>query len=247
MSAPDFSKLLDHPDNEAIVSKLVTGEPVKDVAEWLKIKYDRPEQSHLRLPTTLLKQFLDSNLDLYSTMRVDLDQVKSGTINRKVAASLKNNKTYQERLAEVAGNEIDIKNTLQNIVNIIQVRVEQVFDKMQQNPENMKPDYVLIKWFEVLLNSTEKLDKIVNNRPDTIIQHNINVQTMEQHTAVVQDAIRETLAEMDPDAAFSFIEKINQKMAGLKAPEQQAVLSQEKRLQEAQLLTSIVTDKIEDI
>jgi len=245
MSAPDFSKLLSHPDSEEIIAKLTTGTSVKDITDWLKIKYGKEEQSHLRLPSTLLKQFLDSNLDLYSTMRMDLAKIKSGTIDRQISPALKNNKTYQERMIEIADEEVNINKTLSDLIKIIKIRSEQVFDKIQENPSNTKQDYALIKWLELLKSVTTDLDKIVNNRPDQVIQHNVTVQTIEQHTAIFQEAVRETLAEMDPDVAFLFIERMNVKMAALKPPEAEVVLSQEKRLKEAQLL-GMAVNKLED-
>ena len=35
----DFSKVLDHPDQDEIISKLMAGVTPKDINEWLKLKY----------------------------------------------------------------------------------------------------------------------------------------------------------------------------------------------------------------
>ena len=243
MAPPDFSRILEHPDCDDIISKLLTGVPAKDITDWLKLKYDKPEQGHLRLPSTLLKTFADSNIDLYNSMKTDLEKVKNGgAIEKKIAASLKNNKTYAERLNEVAEKEIDVIQTMTDTVHLIKTRIEQVFDKVQQNPESFKPDYALIKWFDTLLRAVEQYDKIVNNRPDQVIQHNVNVQMIEQNTVIFQNAIREILEEMDPEQAFVFMDKLSRKMAMLKPPEPEVVLSQDKRLKEAQLLAMKAED-----
>lgn len=235
----NFDKLIEHPKANDIISKLVSGIRPKDVADWLRLEYPDKNQAHLRLGSSYLKDFLDQNLDLYATLKKDIGAVKSGEPDKKISASLKNNKTYQERLVEMADHEIDVKKLMHNTGILIQTRLEQYYDKMQENPTNTKPDYGLIKYFELLLNYVDRYDKIINQSPDQIIQHNVTVQVMDQYVAVMQDTIRETLAEIDPDAAFLFMEKFNEKLPKLQLPEVQPTktISINDRLLEAQVLT----------
>jgi hypothetical protein len=229
----DYSKLLDHPDKDDIISKLLNGASPKEVSEWLKLKYDSKEQSHLRLPAKLLKDFIDENIDINNVIQQDIVNIKQ---EKQVSLSLKNNKTYQERLVEAADQEIDLRKMLKNLSVMITARMEQVFDKIQQNPENMKPDYALIKWCEMMLNFSEKYDKIVNHSPDKVVQHNITMQTIDNYTVIFQEAIKDVLTEMDPEFAFLFIEKLNEKLARIQAPKNE-VFSPEKRLKEINTLS----------
>jgi len=242
----DFSKLLQHPDKDEIVSKLVTGVKPKDIGDWLKLKYPNKDQSHLRISAGLLKNFIDNNLDLYGTLKNDIAGVKSGqqVPVKEIAESLKNNKTYKERLNDLADNEIDIKKVMVEAVYFIRQRIEQVWDKMQENPQNMKPDYALIKWFDTLLVAAERYEKIVNESPDLVIQHDVNLKLIEQHTAVLQEAVRATMAEIDPGMASLFLEKWNERAPELKEPETKK-LSQEKRLEEAQILSTKINKEEE--
>jgi hypothetical protein len=233
----DFSKILAHPDKDEIISKLVNGVKTKDVSDWLKLKYPNNDQAHLKLSSKMLKEFVDNNLDLYNTLKNDVADVKAGNKqDKKIAESLLNNKTYKERLNQLADDDIDIKRIMNEVIFLIRERIEQYFDKVQENPGNLKPDYGLIKWFEVLLNATEKFDKIVNKAPDQVIQHNITMQAMDQHTAIFQDVIREVLAELDSEAAFLFMDKIREKLEKLSPPEAEKPFTQEKRLAEAKIL-----------
>lgn len=237
----DFSRIIEHPLSEEIVDKLVHGVKPKDVSDWLKLKFPEKDQSHLRLPAKLLKDFADSSLDLYETLRQDIHKAKTDeNMERKVTSALRNNKTYQERMVEIADEEIDIKKIVQEVAFMIRERAIQVFDKIQENPSNTKPDHVLIKWFEVLLNSLEKVDKIVHNSPDQIIQHNVTVQVMDQYMDVLQGAVRETLEELDSETAFIFMDKLNQKMDNLELPEElkpKKSLSQTERKKQTEILT----------
>lgn len=236
----DFSKILSHPDKDEIISKLVTGIKPRDVSDWLKLKYSDKEQGHLRISSKILQDFVENNLDLYNVIQNDISGVKQN--KKEISDSLKNNKTYQERIVEIADKELDIKRLLVETGHIIRQRVEQVFDKIQENPQNFKPDYTLIKWLETLLNFTDRYQKIVNEAPDTVVQHNINIQLVEQHTIMLQDVIRETMAEVDSNMAFMFLEKLNSKMALLKPPQTEP-LSQDKKLLEAQIISTKINDE----
>jgi hypothetical protein len=238
--AADYSKILQHPNSEEIVSKLMTGVDPKDICDWLKLKYDLPEQSHLKLSPSLLKSFYsDGSIDMYNTLKKDLAIVKNSTsnlANKNQSDSLKNNKTYKQKLEELASVELDAVSSLKNLVQIAQVRLEQMFDIVQSNPQNTKPDYVLLKYIEAIGNLIEKYHKAqmpsettINN---TVINNTLNVQYMEDNLAYIQEAIRETCEELDPDIAFLFMDKLSSKMKMLKEPKPEEVVPVHKMLQQ---------------
>ncbi len=236
----DYSKLLNHPEKDEIISKLMTGISSKQVADWLKLKYPNKDQGHLRISSNSLKEFTDNNLDLYSQLRNDIEGAASGQAPaRAIAESLRNNKTYQERLNELADNEIDIKQIIKETVMMVRARAIQVFDKIQNNPENTKPDYTLIKWFETLINASEKYDKIVNESPDVVVEHKVTMEIVENRLAIFQEAVRETALELDPEIAFLFMDKLSKKLGSLQEPTEQA-MGQEKRLAEAKILSTTI-------
>lgn len=238
---PDFSVITDHPDYQEIVSKIVIGVSTKDISNWLKVKYPDAEQKHLQLSQKILQDFSDKHVDLEATLRRDVLAIKANeTTDLKIANSLLNNKTYRERITQLADEKIDIKRKLQEMVIIGMERMEQVFDRIQENPTNMKQDYVLLKWFEQMVNLYEKVDKIVNNAPDQVIQHNITIQTVEQHTAVLQEAVRKTLLHMDPEMASLFIDLLNKELSMLKAPQPEEPMTLQKSLVEAEVIQGML-------
>lgn len=243
----DFALIVDHPDYEEIVTKIVSGVNVKDISQWLKVKYNDKEQRHLQLSATLLQDFVNKHVDLESQLRNDILAKKTGNLgltDHKIANSLQNNKTYQERVLELASEEIDLKKLVAELVLTCKARMEQVFDRIQENPSNQKGDYVLIKYFETLFIAVEKFNKIVNDAPDQVIQHNITIQAIEQHTAIFQEAIRETLALIDAESALLFIEILTDKMRAMKAPIQ-VVAPVEERTAEAKLLRESIVPMLE--
>ncbi len=234
----DFSLIVEHPKYQEIITKLLSGISPKEISNWLKLLYAKKEEAHLRLSIKILKSFAESEYcNLENQLIKDLTTVESGgKIDKKLAASLMNNKTYQERLAEVADKEIDIKQMLVGLIKVCQDRAEQVFDKIQDNPGSFKGDYVFIKYMEQLFNSVEKFDKLVNRSPDQIIQHNLSIQTIDNYTQILQESIRDTLAEMSPELAGVFLDKLYSRMKDLNLPAPIISPTTDEKLKEVSIL-----------
>lgn len=238
----DFSLITDHPDFKDIIDKIMVGESPKDICNWLKVKYPDKDQKHLQISAKSLQDFIDKHDNVVSLVKRDIAMVKVGD-EQKVSASLLSNKTYRERILELAkkdiDKELDIKKTVAELVLICRDRMEQVFDKIQENPTNTKADYVLLKYFETLFLALEKFDKI-SNGPEQVIHQNFTIQILEQHSATIVDTIRETLAEVDPDVSLLFMEKLSLNLGKLREVAAQASVNQDEQLAEAKLLLETV-------
>lgn len=237
----DFSIIASHPDCQEIISKLMSGSSSKAVAQWLKLKYPKTEQSHLRITQKLLKEFSNSPLtDLYQQVKRDSHALSSGG---NISAALANNKPYRERLLETAGKEVDIVNLMTNLVTMCYQRMEQVFDVIQQNPVAFKGDNYLLRYLTELSSAAERLEKVRLGSGDQLIQQNITVEAVAEHSAILQETVREVLAEIDPDTAMLFMERLNNKLSRLNPPKP---MTQNERLKEAQILEAkIITDEDE--
>ena len=243
----DFSLITDHPLSKDILSKLLSGSTPKEVAQWLKIKYTTKEQAHLRLTQKLLKEFNNSQYtNVYDQFKNDLVQVssKDKKDNKSLSASLLNNKTYRERLQDIADKEFNILRVLDNLTVITHDRLEQVFDRIQESPESFDGDSTLRNYITMMFEITEKLEKIRLSAPETMMQQNTTMQAVEEYMAIYQEAIRETLAEIDPDTAMLFMDKLYNKLNELRPP---TPLTQEERIQEATVLHERVVGVEEDL
>lgn len=242
----DFSIILDHPDKDSIISKLMTGVDPKDIYQWLKLKYTDKSQKHLLISIKLLQDFSKSQYtNFFTQFSDDLTLIKEDKLDKKISESLFNNKTYRERLNEYAEKKINIEEVYMNAIHIMTDRIIQVFDKIQENPGGTKNDYALIKWFEVLQNAVEKYDKHKNVAPDQIIQNNYTIQYIDQTNAIFAEAFRETLAEMDPEASLQLMEKFSEKLRKLKKPMEEKPVSIDSQLEEVQVLKQFIVGKEE--
>lgn len=238
----DFSLIAEHPDCQEIISKLMTGSTPKAVYQWLKLKYAKPEQSHLRITQKLLKDFSQSPLtDLYGQMQKDRSALVS---HGKISEALANNKTYRERITETVGKEIDILNLIQNLVTAAYQRMEQVFDVIQENPKSFKGDNYLLRYLTELTTAAERLERLKLGSGDLLVQQNVTKEALEESTVLLQETVREVLAEIDPDMAMLFIERLNERAQRLKMSKP---MTQEQRYKEANILEARIVKDDEPI
>jgi hypothetical protein len=216
MATTDFKKLLEHPEKQSIISKLVGGESAKNISTYLKDTYPKPDQAHLRLPATMLQEFLDTYADHHGYVKKVLQNDVDSKLDKRIAESLLNNKEWKQRLEEARDKQIDFKERLSNLLVIIEARTEQLFDLIQSNPESTKTDYVFTKYLEILMQVIEKGDKLFNDKPDVRIEHTYTVQMVEQHTVVIQEVIRRVLERIgSPELAYKFMDMMREEMLKL--------------------------------
>ncbi len=233
----DFSIILNHPDSEEIISKLLSGSSSKEIYQWIKLKYPGKDQSHLRLTQKILKEFSNSPYtDMYSQVKKDVHLAKG---NKQISASLANNKVYNERIQEIAGQEIDMWNMVSNLVAICYQRVEQVFDTIQENPRNFKGDNYLLRYLAEITAAAEKLEKMRLESSGAIINHNVTMQAVEDYVALFQDIIRDILAEIDAETSMLVMERFHNKLNQMKPPTMQ---TQEERLKDVQVLEAKIVN-----
>ncbi len=216
--ASEFNKLLQHPECEKIVNKLGSGDTPKEISAYLKHKYSKPDENHLRLSASLLEDFQKSYGSASDFMEKIIRDEKSGALDKDIAQSLLNNKTWKERLATVIDEKVNVEKKLIDQLHMMDQRQEQIFDKIQENPGNTKLDYMLTKYFELNMALIEKIDKIVNKSPDQRIEHTYTVQMVEQQSVALQEAIKKVIGRLEPEMASLFMEMLAQEMAKLKAP-----------------------------
>lgn len=235
----DFLK---HPDLQEIISKYLVGVDTSDIYDWLKVKYSEIDKQGLIISKKTLQLFKDEYLDIYAQARDDLLNIKQlqNNPNTELQEHIQNNPLYFAKLNEHIEKEIDIKSIVRRLVINIQTRAAQVFDKIQEDPDNVKMDKTLIEWFNTLTNILEKYDNILNGPvPDVNIQNNINIQVLDKHMEAISNVIREILSKLDYDTSLLFIELFNEQMKKIKETNSITVIPVEERLLEAQKLEDL--------
>lgn len=249
---PTYKKILEHPDKDEVISKLVIGISSTDIHDWLKAKYTNVSEAKFVLSEKIIKSFQDNYLDFYNDVMQDKANMKqaitTGTQDQ-LELAVKSNPAYKDAILKVANNEIDIDRIMANMAINIEARVAQIYDIVQDNPLdiNTKVERVLIEYVDALGNLLDKYHKWREARtPDQIIQHNVTLQVVDQHISVFHDVIKEVLSQMDLETSMYFLEVFNEKMSKLKQPTPETGPSQEMKLAEAKLLNETINKKINE-
>lgn len=231
----NLEKILNHPELKKIITKLSLGESPHNVSKYLKIKFGEKDEAHLRLTASALSDFKDEHLNQHRTLQQIVEDERKGKLDHRISESLLNTKAWRERIAKYTDGEIDFKQKILEVLSKLEIRAEQVFDKVQENPGNFKGDYVLLKYFEQIFMAIEKADKLINDKPDQLIQHNVTVQMVEDHSVAFQEAIRDLLKELDPDISSRFMELLSSKLNNLEAVDTVPIVhSAEERIAEVE-------------
>lgn len=208
----DFSKIIDHPEKTSIISKLVSGDSPKLVSNYLKDKYPKPDEGHLRIPAVHLQEFLEKYADHNVYVKKIVQRDNDSKLDKKIAESLLDTAPWKERVLNGINQEVKYIDKLDNLLTILETRAEQLFDLIQSDPENTRTDYVFSKYIEILMLAIEKADKIRNDKPDIKIEHTYTMQMVEHQSLAFQEAIRRVLNRLGPEYSSIFLDTLNEEM-----------------------------------
>lgn len=251
MNKNALKKILEHPDKDEIIAKLVLDYSGKDIHDWLANKYTNVSEAKFVIAEKSIKTFKDNYLDVYNMIQEDIIKTKQAvatSTEQQLELTIKNNPTYRGKMLELAGKELDIREMVRNLCYAIETRLGQVFDEIQEDPRNInsRVDRVLIEYGELLGGLLEKYYKFTESPADQVIQHNVTVQMVDQHISVFHEAIREVLSQMDLESSMLFMELISEKMAKLKAPTPDQAPNTDMKLAEAKLLNETINKKLNE-
>ena len=251
MNKNALKKILDHPDKDEIIAKLVLDVSAKDIHDWLAAKYTNVSEAKFVIAEKSIKTFKENYLDVYNMIQEDILKTKQAlatSTEAQLELAIKNNPTYKGKMLELAGKEIDLREMARNLCIAIETRLGQVFDEIQEDPRNIntRVDRVLIEYGELFGAMLEKYYKFTESPADISIQHNVTLQVVDQHISVFHDVIREVLSQMDLESSMLFMELFNEKMAKLKPPSPADAPNTDVKLAEAKLLNETINKKLNE-
>lgn len=243
-------KILEHPDKEELLSKLLLQIDPKDIAEWLDAKYQTVGEKKFVLGEKALKTFRDDYLDIYNLVQEDLALTKASSSDpsMEMSETIQNLPAYKEILVKTANQELDIRTSLKVLANAIETRMSQVFDQIQEDPTmiNTRVDNLLINYAELFGNLLEKYYKFTETTEVAQVNNNITVQVFDKHMVVFYEIIREAIAELNLENSMKFMEIISSKLENVKMSEKDALAPAPIRLAEAQVLNEQIMQRLDE-
>src|SRR5271170_7301184 len=99
MNKTALKKILEHPDKDEVISKLVLGAPTKDIHDWLASKYTAISELKFVISEKSIKSFQDNYLDVYNMIQEDMIKTKQSLVStnpeQDLQLSVQNNSTYK--------------------------------------------------------------------------------------------------------------------------------------------------------
>ena len=249
---PSYKKILEHPDKDEIISKLVIGQPPADIHDWLKVKYTNVGEKKFVLSENTLKSFQSTYLDFYNDILQDMQKTKSavaiGAPLESLELAVRNNPAYEDAMVKLATGELNVDQMMGKMALNVELRISQIFDAIQSDPNNIntKIDRLLVDYAEMFGNTLDKYYKWKESQANQTLHANVTLQVVDQHISVFHDVIKEVLSQMDLETSLYFMEVFNEKMAKLKMPDPGAVPTPEMKMAEAKILNETINKKINE-
>lgn len=250
MKTSALKKILDHPDKDELISKLILGISPKDIHDNLVIRYSNVSEKKFVISEKDLKTFKDTSLDLYKMIQEDVKKTKmvEQNIDGELKLAIQHNSTYRDTIQKLAKDELDLKTMIGEMMISVKMRFDQITDQIQMDPSNVNTRTERL-WVEMI----DRFDKVFTSyqkyiiqAPDQIIQHNITVQAIDRHMEILRDAVKNVLSRMDIEASLLFMDMLNEEMAKLKPPSEQKIVPAEQRLTEAKIVNEQIIKKLND-
>lgn len=242
--------IISHPDKEEIINKLILEFSPEEIHTWLGQKYNSVSDNKFILSIRALKHFKENHLESYKIIQDDILKTKahlnSGSTN-ELELALENIPGYKKVIMQAANEELDIRKIVKRLCVMIEQRLSQIFDEIQEDPRNINTriDRILIEYTDTLGNILEKYYKFTEAPENSNITNNITIQAVDQHISIFQDVVKELLQEMDFDASLRFMELYTNRINQVNAPNTvNNVLKSSEKLAEVKLLNETIDNRL---
>jgi len=203
-------KILNHPNKEDIIKKLLGGESVKEVEGWLKDKFPRRKRLHISYMT--LQKFRSEHLNLKGDVLDDIKNKRSDLDQAALEAETKlivtNSSAYQQKIEEIASNKLDVSKRLLEMDSLINSRLEFYYN-MLQNGGSLKEDKIFIEYINTMKGIMQDWKKYVEGIADKRVEHNININVVNEQARILKETVIDVLEEMSPELITIFVDRLD--------------------------------------
>ena len=252
------SKILNHPDKEAILEKLLAGISPRKISEWLDEKYTSEEDKRYRITAKPIgdfrKKYLNLDREAVRILKQQRQRKELGLPHNANAASfidrqdedevthalrvkenLLQSPTYQDRLKQISEATLDGPRLIKELVTLLQSRLEVYYNEVASksiNGDSLKADKQLAEYAALvkdLVKDAKKIDDDYNAQPDEgVIQLNV----VHEQVGIIRDTVKELLQEFAPELALEFVDRLNKRLTNLKyeAPKSPNILEHVEKL-----------------
>ena len=205
-------KVLNHPDKEELIRKLLEGDSVKEVEGWLREKYPRRKRLHVSYMT--LQKFRAEHLNLKGDVLDDIKnrrhEIDKESIDAETKMVIHNSSAYQQKIDQIASNKLDVSKRLLEMDSLINSRLEFYYNLLE-NGGTLKEDKIFIEYINTMKGLMQDWKKYVEGVADKRVEHNININVVNEQARILKETVIEVLSEISPDLITIFVERLDVK------------------------------------
>jgi hypothetical protein len=221
------SKVYNHPDRDLIIRKFQEGKSAGEIEKFLKEKFPGKNHDHLRVSRAALETFKKDYLVNGKLSKVLVEEQKKTVpqwAKQAAKAEMQNPSAYRDLIKGVIEEELNIRKELLEMMAVIKSRLEFFYDQLSgRDKMDERNEKILLEQMKMLLSLEERYDKHVNGFKEGG-DLTINIGVVRDQGIMIREALRETLADVDPNLAIEFMERMNMKMRELEYTEQTGII-----------------------
>ena len=208
-------KILKHPDKEEIISRLNDGESVRDVEKYLKEKY--PDKKNMHVSFVTLQAFRKDHLNLEGKVLKDIQEataVEKQKLDLQMQQrQLEATNAYQDKINAIAKEHLDVQQQILQLNVVVEKRIEYWYNMIASGEElPAKADNELRKYIDQQVSILQQWKKLVEGMADKTVNHNVNVNVINDQIGIIRDVIKETIAELGTEKAMMFMDRLNKRL-----------------------------------
>ena len=209
-------KVLNHPDKEDMIKRLLGGDSVKEVERWLKEKYPRSKRLHVSYMP--LQKFRAEHLNLKGDVLGDIKNRRTELDKEALEAETKmvihNSSAYQQKIEEIAEGKLDVSKRLLEMDSLINSRLEFYYNLLE-NGGTLREDKIFIEYINTMKGLMQDWKKYVEGVADKRIEHNININVVNEQARILKETVIDVLSEISPELITVFVERLDTRTRAL--------------------------------
>lgn len=216
MSTPAAKKLLSHPDREKILNELKGDKSLRAISKRLKEKY--PDNPELVISISTLhayrKEFCEVDVNVIKDIRKakkEKQKLKKEAREKKVITGALE---YQEKINEIVDAELDVAKKIMRLDAIIESRMEYWYNQISVSEGKAIPtaDKELRAYMDRQMGLLAQYKKFVEGMADKTVDHNININIINDQVSIIQGVIQDCLRALSPEQACLFMDSVNARL-----------------------------------
>lgn len=211
-----MTKILRHPDKDEIIKRILDGETAISIENWIKEKYKNSASlKRLTLNKQVIAEFRQDYLnDIKDDAKDQLKiaQTKANNAHAKNKAATEASNAYQEKLAEIKDDIIDVPRRILELSTLIESRIEKYFNALDGKSLDSRNDRMFNELITQQRGIVADWEKFVNKSPTERIQHDVNINVVTEQVNVLKSIVYEVLQECDPKLVPLFVSKLNSRL-----------------------------------